>query len=107
MISLMSNMFKTCSGYGIAAQALTAVIRAYDGRGPPTMLTTRILKALGLSSPEEIIGYMTIINFILVVFNCCLFNFSHPLVTVTKRLDYSKHMLLEHLYDLLMLNWCS
>ncbi|GMN54657.1 hypothetical protein TIFTF001_023787 [Ficus carica] len=45
------------SGYGIAAQALTAVIRAYDGRGSPTMLTNRILKALGLSSPEEIIGW--------------------------------------------------
>lgn len=45
------------SGYGIAAQALTAVIRAYDGRGSPTMLTSRILKALGLSSPEEIIGW--------------------------------------------------
>ncbi|POO00989.1 ATPase [Trema orientale] len=45
------------SGYGIAAQALTAVIRAYDGRGPQTMLTGRILKALGLSSPDEIIGW--------------------------------------------------
>lgn len=56
-------VFITCSGYGIAAQALTAVIRAYDGRGSPTMLTSRILKALGLSSPEEIIGYMTIVIF--------------------------------------------
>lgn len=46
-----------CSGYGIAAQALTAVIRAHDGRGPQTMLTDKILKALDLSSPDEVIGY--------------------------------------------------
>ncbi|XP_028805257.1 N-acetyl-D-glucosamine kinase isoform X1 [Neltuma alba] len=45
------------SGYGIAAQALTAVIKAYDGRGPSTMLTSSILQKLGLSSPEEIIGW--------------------------------------------------
>uniref|UniRef100_A0A1J3IYL1 N-acetyl-D-glucosamine kinase n=1 Tax=Noccaea caerulescens TaxID=107243 RepID=A0A1J3IYL1_NOCCA len=45
------------SGYGIAAQALTAVIRAHDGRGPQTMLTSSILKALGLSSPDELIGW--------------------------------------------------
>ncbi|KAH7545497.1 hypothetical protein FEM48_Zijuj01G0100100 [Ziziphus jujuba var. spinosa] len=45
------------SGYGIAARALTAVIRAHDGRGSKTMLTTRILKALALSSPDEIIGW--------------------------------------------------
>jgi len=46
-----------CSGYGIAAQALTAVIRAYDGRGPQTVLTKNILKMLGLSAPDELIGY--------------------------------------------------
>ncbi|KAF3450296.1 hypothetical protein FNV43_RR06376 [Rhamnella rubrinervis] len=45
------------SGYGIAAQALTAVIRAHDGRDSQTMLTTRILKALHLSSPDELIGW--------------------------------------------------
>ncbi|KAL5577398.1 hypothetical protein UlMin_019097 [Ulmus minor] len=45
------------SGYGIGAQALTAVIRAHDGRGLQTMLTARILKALGLSSPDDIIGW--------------------------------------------------
>lgn len=45
------------SGYGIAAQALTAVIRAHDGRGPQTMLTNNILNVLGLSTPDEIIGY--------------------------------------------------
>uniref|UniRef100_A0A2P2JZ10 N-acetyl-D-glucosamine kinase n=2 Tax=Rhizophora mucronata TaxID=61149 RepID=A0A2P2JZ10_RHIMU len=45
------------SGYGIAAQALTAVIREHDGRGPQTTLTSSILQALGLSSPDELIGW--------------------------------------------------
>lgn len=46
------------SGYGIAAQALTAIIRAHDGRGPHTKLTYSILKTLDLSSPDELIGYV-------------------------------------------------
>ncbi|KAL6332346.1 hypothetical protein AAG906_004913 [Vitis piasezkii] len=45
------------SGYGIAAQALTAIIRAQDGRGPQTMLTNSILNTLGLSSSDELIGW--------------------------------------------------
>lgn len=45
------------SGYGIAVQALTAMIRAHDGRGPPTLLTSNILNELGLSSPDELIGW--------------------------------------------------
>ncbi|KAL4377342.1 hypothetical protein GQ457_02G018690 [Hibiscus cannabinus] len=45
------------SGYGIAAQALTAVIRAHDGRGPHTMLTSTILQTLDLSSADEVIGW--------------------------------------------------
>ncbi|MBA0814244.1 hypothetical protein Gohar_020084 [Gossypium harknessii] len=45
------------SGYGIAALALTAVIRAHDGRGPHTMLTSTILQTLGLSSADELIGW--------------------------------------------------
>lgn len=45
------------SGYGIAAQALTSVIRAHDGRGPPTALTHSILQALDLLSPDELIGW--------------------------------------------------
>lgn len=49
----------TCSGYGIAAQALTAVVRAHDGRGPQTALADYILKALSLSSPDELIGYLS------------------------------------------------
>lgn len=46
-----------CSGYGIAAQALTAVVRAHDGRGPETILTNSILQELDLCSPDELIGY--------------------------------------------------
>ncbi|XP_044480410.1 N-acetyl-D-glucosamine kinase-like isoform X1 [Mangifera indica] len=45
------------SGYGIAAQALTAVIRAHDGRGLNTKLTSDILRTLHLSSPDELIGW--------------------------------------------------
>ncbi|KAJ8470136.1 hypothetical protein OPV22_024479 [Ensete ventricosum] len=45
------------SGYGIAAKALTAIMRAHDGRGPPTCLTCEILSMLGLSSPDELIGW--------------------------------------------------
>lgn len=52
-----------CSGYGIAAQALTAVVKAHDGRGPQTMLTSDILLTLGLSSPDELIGYSPIDEF--------------------------------------------
>ncbi|RWR81842.1 N-acetyl-D-glucosamine kinase [Cinnamomum micranthum f. kanehirae] len=44
-------------GYGIAAQALTAVVKAHDGRGPQTMLTSSILRALELSSPDELVGW--------------------------------------------------
>nr|GEX37544.1 hypothetical protein [Tanacetum cinerariifolium] len=45
------------SGYGIAAQALTALVRAHDGRGPHTMLKDSILKSLSLPSPDELIGW--------------------------------------------------
>ncbi|XP_074276698.1 uncharacterized protein LOC141600371 isoform X2 [Silene latifolia] len=45
------------SGYGIAAQALTAVLKAQDGRGPKTTLTHSILHTIGLSSPDELIGW--------------------------------------------------
>ncbi|TQD83122.1 hypothetical protein C1H46_031353 [Malus baccata] len=45
------------SGYGIAAQALTAVVRANDGRGPDTKLTSSIVEELGLSSPDKLIGW--------------------------------------------------
>ncbi|XP_062153801.1 uncharacterized protein LOC133861985 [Alnus glutinosa] len=45
------------SGYGIAAQALTAIVRSHDGRGPHTMLTSSILQTLDLSSADELIGW--------------------------------------------------
>lgn len=45
------------SAYGIVAQALTAVIRAHDGRGPQTTLTQRIMDRLNISSPDELIGW--------------------------------------------------
>lgn len=44
-------------GYSIAQHALTAVMRAHDGRGPFTILTQAILERLELSSPDEIIGW--------------------------------------------------
>lgn len=44
------------SGYGIVAQALIIVVKAHDGHGQQTMLTDSILKALGLSSLDELIG---------------------------------------------------
>ena len=58
ILKIFLVMCDNCSGYGIAAKALTAVIRAHDGRGPQTMLTNKILKALSLSSPDELIGYL-------------------------------------------------
>ncbi|KAI3455927.1 hypothetical protein Pfo_012590 [Paulownia fortunei] len=45
------------SGYGIASRALTAVVKAHDGRGPETMLTNCFLQSLSLSSPDEIIRW--------------------------------------------------
>uniref|UniRef100_A0A7N0RIH2 N-acetyl-D-glucosamine kinase n=1 Tax=Kalanchoe fedtschenkoi TaxID=63787 RepID=A0A7N0RIH2_KALFE len=45
------------SGYGIAAQALTAVIKAHDGRGSHTMLTSAMLEELDLRSPDDIIRW--------------------------------------------------
>ena len=53
-----------CSGYGIAAQALAAIVRANDGRGPPTSLTSAILQKLQIHSPDEVIGYDLVISFI-------------------------------------------
>ncbi|KAJ0467147.1 putative hexokinase [Helianthus annuus] len=65
------------SGYGIAAKALTSVIRSYDGRGPETMLTCSILHQLQLSSPDELIGWTyadpswaRIANLVPVVISC-------------------------------------
>src|SRR5260370_16201841 len=44
------------SGYAIAQQALQAVVRASDGRGPQTALRDRILHTWNLQSTDELIG---------------------------------------------------
>lgn len=44
------------SGYVIAQQALQAVVRASDGRGPQTALRERILRAWDLHDTDELIG---------------------------------------------------
>jgi N-acetylglucosamine kinase-like BadF-type ATPase len=41
--------------FWIGRSALSAVVRQFDGRGPVTLLTERVLKHLGLSSPTELI----------------------------------------------------
>src|SRR5258706_2415013 len=43
------------SGYVIGTSALRAVIQAYDGRGPLTLLTELVLDRRGLSSPPELV----------------------------------------------------
>ena len=43
------------SGYGVGRAALAAVLHAADGTGEPTSLSARILEALGLSAPPELI----------------------------------------------------
>eukprot|EP00897_Mesotaenium_endlicherianum_P009681 jgi/Mesen1/8741/ME000052S08173 len=45
------------SGYAIAAEALAAVMRAHDGRGPHTALTSVICATLNLPSPDDLIGW--------------------------------------------------
>jgi len=44
------------SGYALAVAGLRAVARAADGRGPRTALSERLLAALGLRQPQELIG---------------------------------------------------
>ena len=44
------------SGYVIAQQALQAVVRSSDGRGPQTALRERILQAWNLQNTDELIG---------------------------------------------------
>ncbi|QDT25142.1 N-acetylglucosamine kinase [Gimesia panareensis] len=45
-------------GYQLAIAAIKAVLKAVDGRGPETLLQSRILQALGLTASEELIGYV-------------------------------------------------
>jgi len=44
------------SGYAIGVATLRAVMQAYDGRGPSTLLTKSVLTRRGLSSPPELVG---------------------------------------------------
>lgn len=46
------------SGYWFGASALRAVVQAADGRGPETLLTSLILRALALQKPLEIIPWL-------------------------------------------------
>lgn len=50
-----------CSGYAIGQQALAAVMRAHDGRGPPTALEAAILRKLNLATAEDLIGYVRVV----------------------------------------------
>ena len=45
------------SGYYIAVEAMRAVARATDGRGPATTLQKRLIAAVGCGSPEELIPW--------------------------------------------------
>jgi N-acetylmuramic acid 6-phosphate etherase len=46
------------SGYALALGALQAVARAADGRGPATLLTDHLLRALGLGGPSELVPWL-------------------------------------------------
>lgn len=43
------------SGYDIGSRAMTAALRAYDGRGPPTSLTVKVKATLGLGDLNELV----------------------------------------------------
>ena len=44
------------SGYAIGVEALRAVMRAYDGRGPATALTEAVLAHWSLETPTDLVG---------------------------------------------------
>lgn len=46
------------SGFDLGRRALIQVMKAYDGRGRPTVLTDLVLKKWGLESPEDVIPYV-------------------------------------------------
>jgi N-acetylglucosamine kinase-like BadF-type ATPase len=46
------------SGYLIGLKALQAVVRAADGREPPTALTEQVLRTLGMTSAQELIQWV-------------------------------------------------
>ncbi|KEO83467.1 N-acetylglucosamine kinase [Tumebacillus flagellatus] len=43
------------SGYDLGRRAITAVLRAYDGRDPQTLLSTLVLSAYGVQEPTELL----------------------------------------------------
>lgn len=43
------------SGYAIGISALRAVLQAYDGRGPETLLSDLVLERFGLHTPPELV----------------------------------------------------
>ena len=45
------------SGYQFGQEALRTVMKAYDGRIPPTKLTDKILKTLNLENPERLVNW--------------------------------------------------
>ena len=45
------------SGYRIGLDGLSAVMRASDGRGPPTSLATRLTGAAGVTEPPDLVGW--------------------------------------------------
>lgn len=47
------------SGYWLGRQALRAVVRAADGRGPGTALTPRVLAHYGVQSPQDLVRLMS------------------------------------------------
>jgi N-acetylglucosamine kinase-like BadF-type ATPase len=46
------------SGYAVGLAGLRAVTKAHDGTGSPTLLAERILSALGLDAPPDLIRWM-------------------------------------------------
>ena len=45
-------------GWWLGARILSAVLRAYDGRGPATALTAAVLSATGATDPEQLITWL-------------------------------------------------
>lgn len=45
------------SGYALGRDVLAAVVRVWDGRAEPTLLTRLVRERLGLSTPQELVAY--------------------------------------------------
>lgn len=43
------------SGYDVGVRALKAIVKSYDGRGPETILTTKVLKHCGVENVPELV----------------------------------------------------